>query len=114
LKPHDIEVKVKGNAITQKYYIDCLLPIYIQAIKDKAKYKPGEWLLQEDRDLSHGIRKEGLAQEYKAVNNIKNLKHPAQSPDLNPIEAIWNIIKQRLRCRIFDSEDDIKAALQEE
>ena len=32
-KPHDIEVKVKGNAMTQKYYINRLLPIYIQAIE---------------------------------------------------------------------------------
>ena len=38
----------------------------------------------------------------------------AQSPDLNPIEGIWNIIKPRLRRRIFDSEADMKAALQEE
>ena len=35
------------------------------------------WLLQEDSDPSHGIRKRGLAQEYKAAHNIQNLIHPA-------------------------------------
>ena len=60
------------------------------------------------------MRKQGLAHKLKEENWIVNLKHPAQSPDLNPIEAIWNIIKQRLRRRIFYSEEEIKEALQEE
>jgi len=60
------------------------------------------------------MRKKGLAQEYKEARNIQNLVHPAQSPDLNPIVGIWSIIKQRLRRRIFDSEEEMKEALQEE
>ena len=69
---------------------------------------------QEDRDPSHGLRKECLAHKLKQDNWIVNLKHPDQSPYLNPIEVIWNIIKQRLRRRIFHSEEEIKEALQEE
>ena len=60
------------------------------------------------------MRKRGLAEEYKEAYNIQNLTYPAQSPNLNPIEGIWSIIKQRLRRRIFDSEEEIKEALQEE
>ena len=44
-KPYQVEVKVKGNTITQKYYIDRLLPTYCQAIKDQAKRMPREWYL---------------------------------------------------------------------
>ena len=40
--------------------------------------------------------------------------YPAQSPDCNHIEAIWAMLKQRIRRRIFDSEEEIKEALQEE
>ena len=109
-----MEVKVKGNAMTQKYYTERLLPVYVKAIKDRRQWSPGMWYLQEDGDPSHGMRKRGLAEEYKEAHNIKNLKHPAQSPDLNPIEAIWNIIKQRLHCRIFNSDKEVKAAIQEE
>jgi transposase len=60
------------------------------------------------------MRKAGLAREYKDAHNVQNLVLPAQSPDINPIEGIWAIIKQRLRRRVFDLEEEIKEALQEE
>jgi hypothetical protein len=37
-----------------------------------------------------------------------------QSPDFNLIKGIWNIIKQRLRQRVFYSDKEVKIALQEE
>lgn len=113
-KPHDLEIKVKGNAMTQKYYVENLLPLYVKAIEFMRLIDNKPWLLQEDGDPSHGMQKNGLAQEYKKAHNIQNLVHPAQSPDLNPIEGIWCIIKQRLRRRVFDSEEEMKEALQEE
>ncbi|TVY80583.1 hypothetical protein LSUE1_G007656 [Lachnellula suecica] len=97
LKPHDVEVTVKGNAMTQKYYVERLLLTYVAAIKNG--------------DPSHGMYKAGLARKYKDAHDVQNLVHPAQSPDLNPIEGIWAIIKQRLCRRIFDSEEEMKEAL---
>jgi DDE superfamily endonuclease len=114
LRPHKVDIKPQGNSMTQKYYTERLLPIYINAIQKARLQNPGPWLLQEDRDPSHSIKKKGIAYKLKEENWIVNLKHPAQSPDLNPIEAIWNIIKQRLRHRIFYSDEEIKQALQEE
>ena len=114
MKPHDREVKVQGNAMTQKYYVENLLPLYVDAIKSMHEIDDKPWFLQEDGDPSHGMRKAGLARKYKDDYNVQNLVHPAQSPDLNPIEGIWAIIKQRLRRRIFDSEEEMKEALQEE
>ena len=60
------------------------------------------------------MRKAGLTREYKDTYNIQNLAYLAQSPDLNPIEGIWAIIKQCLQRRIFDSEEEMKEALQKE
>lgn len=31
-KPHAVETKVQGNAMTQKYYVERLLPIYCRAM----------------------------------------------------------------------------------
>jgi hypothetical protein len=69
-KPHELEVKVKGNAITQKYYVDRLLPIYVDTIESIRLIDDKPWLLQEDRDPLYGIRKRGLAQEYKEAHNV--------------------------------------------
>jgi transposase len=113
-KPHKVEKRVKGNHMTQKYFVECLLPIYVEAVQRERLRTQNQVYLQEDGDPSHGMRKEGLAAELKAVNWVINLKHPAQSPDLNPIEGIWNIIKQRVHRRHFYNDEEVKQALQEE
>jgi len=112
--PHEVVVKPKGNAMTQKYYVEKLLPLYCNAIIEGREWKPGPWLLQEDNDPSHGTRKEGLAHQYKEDYNISCIVHPLQSPDLNPIEACWNILKQRVRKRVWRTIEELKAILQEE
>lgn len=113
-KPHPRDITVYGNSMTQKYYVERLLPIYCDAIEAMSKIDDKQWFLLEDGDLSHGMRKAGVAQVYKDGRGIKNLRHPAQSPDLNPIEGIWLIIKQCLEYRIFDTEEEMKEAIQEE
>ena len=39
---HEKEVKVKGNSMTQKYYVERLLPIYINAIKFHCQMNPSQ------------------------------------------------------------------------
>jgi len=77
LKPHKVDIKPQGNSMTQKYYTERLLPVYIEAMQKARLKDPGNWLLQEDGDPSHGMRKEGLARRLKDENWIVNLKHPA-------------------------------------
>jgi hypothetical protein len=55
-----------------------------------------------------------LAQHIKDVNGIANLIHPPQSPDLNPMEGVWNILKQRMRRRTWGSLEELKEVLQDE
>jgi hypothetical protein len=73
--------------------------------------------LQEDNDPSHGNGPRslyGLTAKLKDDNWVPCLIHPPQSPDLNPIEDIWNIIKQRIRKRVWRDEEELKELLQEE
>ena len=113
--PYNRVVKPKGNSMTQKYYVDHILPIYVDIIHQqrlRSGAEPDRWILQEDGDPSHGHRTEGLAQRLKSVNWIVTLDHPPQSPDLNPIEALWAILKRRLRKRMWHTLDEFKELVQ--
>lgn len=112
--PHDVEIKPKGNSMTQAYYTERLLPIYIELLH-KGRLERGISWLQEDNDPSHGTRSvNNVARWLKNSNWVATITHPAQSPDLNPIEAIWNILKQRIRQREWHSLAQLKHLLQEE
>ena len=115
-KPHPVEVKPKGNSMTQKYYTDNILPLYISAYEELNRKRPGPWKLQEDNDGSHGTRGKGMnvARALKQRHNVNTLIHPAQSPDLNPIEACWNIIKPRIRKRTWKTQAELREIVQDE
>jgi hypothetical protein len=74
-KPHKVEKKVSGNHMTQKYYTERLLPVYIKAVQEQRLQHTDQVYLQEDGDPSHSIRKDGLARQLKVVNWVINIKH---------------------------------------
>ena len=51
------------------------------------------FLFQYDNDLKH---KSKLALEFYSKNKLDRLKWPPYSPDLNPIENTWVIVKQQV------------------
>ena len=109
-------VEAKGNSMTQKYYVDNIQPHYIKAINafrlQDSSHKG--FYLVEDGDPSHGMRKRGSAQRARDDNWITNIEHPPNSPDLNPIEGIWLILKERVRQRTWHSIAELKQVVQEE
>ncbi|KAF1936073.1 hypothetical protein EJ02DRAFT_427849 [Clathrospora elynae] len=91
--------------MTQEYYTKELLPKYITAVQCSRMHNTLEittWQLQEDGDPSHGTKsKDNIAINLKNANWIPLLVHPGSSPDLNPIEGIWLVLKQRTKRRIM-------------
>ena len=105
--------------MTQDYYTKRLLPYYLQEL-NQAKAKYGRAIFQEDNDLSHGTRPNkrrktpNIAQRFKDDNNIERIIHPAQSPNLNPIEPLWGVLFQRVRKHEWNSLAELKKTVEEE
>ena len=78
--------------------------------------------LYEDRGLV-GVMEDGapvhrckLAKNFRTNHSMEVFPHPAQSPDLNPIENVWRILKTRINARqnIPKNIDEMWGAIQEE
>jgi transposase len=101
-KPSPLEVKSNGHHMTQEYYSIHTLPDYIQAIHEANMKEPRGWILQEDNDPSHGTKSaNNVAEDLRKACWIAIIIHPGQNSDLNPIEGVWLILKQRAKKRIW-------------
>jgi transposase len=87
-------VRINGIMNAEKY-IDILEEGLIGTMEDH-ELLPSSSLFMQDNDPKHTARK---TKEWLSRNQINVLDWPAQSPDMNPIENLWNIVDQRLRKR---------------
>jgi len=76
----------------------------------KLGLNPKSFLFQQDNDPKHSSY---LVQEW-LVYHCKQLKTPPQSPDLNPIEHVWDILEKRIRKHVISSKESLKTALMTE
>ena len=81
-------------------YIDILQQNLLENIDGNYQY----FIFQDDNDPKHRAK---ITKRWKEENNIKSLEWPSYSPDLNPIENVWNIIKEYLSKYIILDENDL-------
>ena len=73
----------------------------------------GVMLVMEDGAPIHRSK---VAKDFRSSNHMETLDHPAQSPDLNPIEHLWHHLKVMVNKRIACPQnlDELWSVMQEE
>ena len=85
---------VLHGTITAQAYIDVLGTLLLPTAEEQ--FGDGDCIFQHDGALVHNARP---VAEWLHDNNIPVMDWPAQSPDLNPIELLWDVLERRLRAR---------------
>ena len=96
------------NIMDGPFYVHILETQLLPAARSMYR---NDWRLQQDNDPKHTSR---VAKDFVAKKRINALDWPSNSPDLNPIENLWQIIKNKVEKRMPKNIDDLKQFLVEE
>ena len=99
-------VVVRGNLNALRYSNEILIPVCIPHLQNIGRMR-----LMHDGTPSHTAR---ATRALLQANQINVLPWPSLSPDLNPIEHIWDVIGQRVRSRVPLNIRDLERFVVEE
>lgn len=98
------------DGIMDRFMYADILRDHIMLQHGKRKLPRG-WIFQHDNDPKHTSKH---VKDYMEKAKIRLLEWPSQSPDLNPIEHLWEELERRIRSENYSNTTKLWEALQRE
>lgn len=85
-----------SGGMNSQRYIDQVLDATVSNVYNKLKGTQHDMYFQQDNASCHKSK----SMQWFSQNHIKLFSHHPSSPDLNPIEKLWSILKNRIRSQV--------------
>lgn len=111
-------ISMKGKLVLAEYTGTLDAAAYQALLQGKAlpsieaAYEGEEFVFMQDHAKAHTAKSTLEFLEESKVQFLEPDEYPPKSPDLNPIENIWGIMKQEVYSKQYRSKDDFKSAVQ--
>ena len=98
---HEVEGKMNADQ-----YIQILDQSLLPTMRSMRAFPFEKLIFQQDNDPKHTSKK---ALKWIRDQGLELMKWPSQSPDLNPIEHMWTLLKKRLGSQYNDIPSSMRA-----